>query len=162
MNIKYLLFQFNVYYITNEVKDWLGTLPFPLPIPRWSLLWIRLSCSRRISEQAVYRFRTIQRTLSSITTVETSTPSSSIMILLKWVVSPHSLVLLTGLLVSFSCELSISPKTSLFSLFKISMHASLLTLQLAVVLPDTFWLLALDGLFLICWIRREFIICFMN
>lgn len=64
-----------------------GTLSFP-PFSsslRWSLLWIRLSCSRRASEQAVSRSPIRQKTLSSITTVGTSAPSSSTMTLLKWV-----------------------------------------------------------------------------
>lgn len=64
-----------------------GTLSFPpfSPSLRWSLLWIRLSCSRRASEQGVSRSPLRQKTLSSITTVGTSAPSSSTMTLLKWV-----------------------------------------------------------------------------
>lgn len=71
------------------------------PSLRWSLLWIRLSCSRRASEQAVSRSPIRQKTLSSITTVETSAPSSSTMTLLKWVLPlqplyyTHLLVVLT-------------------------------------------------------------------
>lgn len=61
------------------------------PSLRWSLLWIRLSCSRRASEQAVSRSPIRQKTLSSITTVGTSAPSSSTMTLLKWVLAPQPL-----------------------------------------------------------------------
>lgn len=58
---------------------------------RWSLLWIRLFCSRRASEQEVSRSPIRQKTLSSITTVGTSAPSSSTMTLLKWVLAPQPL-----------------------------------------------------------------------
>lgn len=77
--------------VCDLLMGWKENLPGPLSFPpfspylRWSLLWIRLSCSRRASEQAVSRSPIRQKTLSSITTVGTSAPSSWTMTPLKWV-----------------------------------------------------------------------------
>lgn len=77
--------------VCDLLVGWKENLPGPLSFPpfspslRWSLLWIRLSCSRRASEQAVSRSPIRQKTLSSITTVGTSDPSSWTMTPLKWV-----------------------------------------------------------------------------